>query len=144
MNRLELSARNCLGAILLMVTTILNGCAVRSTQINVSDRNPHAYPPSNQIEVVSAKKLSPSRYVTLAKLSVTGAPNQSRAQLLALLEEKAGELGANGLQIVHEEVKVVGNDGPATFNPAGGNYVVTAPKKIIMIQALAVRLLPES
>lgn len=79
----------------------------------------------------------------VAKLQVTGSPNQSRAQLISLLEQKAGEMGANGLLILHEEVEIVGYSGPTTFNPAGGNYEQASPEKVISVEALAVRLLPE-
>lgn len=81
------------------------------------------YPPQAFIKVVDAPP--EGTYVPIARLVVSSSAGLDRAQALTAMEQKARDLGANGL-ILTEETKLPTSN--LTFNPSGGSYSLSPPR----------------
>lgn len=121
------------------LTLSLGACASSPSTIKVSHLSPVHYAPSSQLQMLN--RAPSTNFVAIARLSISGAAGQTRAQLLALLLKKAGQLGANALQIIKEEpINISSTNGPASFNPAGGNYEFKPPIEAWRIHADALKI----
>lgn len=117
----------------------LAGCAAGSSAaVQVQRVSSTRYASTNQVQMITGP-LEPGDQL-VAHLRIEGAANQTRAQLVAMLLQKAGALGANALNISSERQRALANTGPASFNPAGGNYVYKAPIRAWTIEAGAYRI----
>lgn len=128
-----------LTANLVIIGLSLGACASTNSAIAVTRVSTQHYAPSSQIEMFSQPP--EKAHVLIAHMHISGAVGQTRAQLLALLVKRAGQLGANALQITEEQkINSANSNGPATFNPAGGNYDFKAPMVAWSIHADALRI----
>jgi hypothetical protein len=114
----------------------LGACAT-GPQIQVQPVSHRHFSSRSLVQTLSTAPTTP--YTLIARLRVTGSPNEDRAQILAALLKKAAAVGANALLITNEQVQTQ-NTAPATFNPSGGNYTPSVPQRILHIDAEALYL----
>lgn len=115
---------------------LLAACAGSPVALSVQDlAGKGLYPPQPYVDVLTAPP--PAGYVPVARLVATGAAGLEPAQILAAIEEKARELGANAV-IVTDETR--GGGTSLAYNPAGGQYGFTGPSASPRYAALAIHV----
>lgn len=108
------------GILVLLCLPLLTACATsQDSSIYVTPISHAHYAPSSEIQTLTTPPSEP--YITIARLQIKGAVNQTRAQLLTALVKKAGAMGGNILLITREKKYGISN-GPISYNPAGGSY----------------------
>lgn len=129
----------CLTGLLLPLAAALTGCA-SGPSVHVQRLTEQRFPPAAYVQVLSAPPQQP--YTAVARLSAQGAAGQDPAQLLALLQAQAAQLGANAI-VVQDRSRSLPPPAPA-FNPAGGQYQQPVGQTLPDYTALAIHLLPPS
>ncbi|OZB77369.1 MAG: hypothetical protein B7X36_00250 [Thiomonas sp. 14-64-326] len=122
---------------LAVASALMAGCAGPQSAVQVQMLAPagSSNAPQSLVQVLTAAPESP--YAEVARLSITGAPGMTAAQLIDALQKKAGALGANALV-----VDVQTQTGPAQlqFNSAGGQYETQPGISVVDVKALAIRM----
>lgn len=94
------------GSLILICLLGTLGCAgtfhVVVSDISSSGKNLMAVQPS-QVSVFSSELTSPRKYIVVAKLSLGGdQSNITRDKIIQAFQERAGDLGANGIVLIEE------------------------------------------
>ncbi len=120
----------------LAIAVLLGGCAAQQDPVEMTRlAGWGAYPSQTFIKVLHAPPAAP--YVPIARLVVNAATGLDRAQALAALQQKARDLGANGLILTEETQSAIPK---LTFNPSGGSYVLATPPPASQFVGEAVHL----
>lgn len=102
---------------------VLAGCAASSVALSVHPLSGAGkYGAQPYIEVLETTPSS--GYIAIARIVATGSAGMTETQVLAALEQKARELGANGIVV---ENKSTTSEAKLMYSPAGGQYAVNAP-----------------
>lgn len=124
------------GVAALFVTGLLAACAGEPVAISVHPLAGNgAYPAQPFIQVL---KSPPSgSYVPVARLVATSSAGLAEPQVLAALEDKARELGANAIIVRNETTTTQPG---LTYSPSGGHYAVAAPTAVPKFLGLAIHV----
>lgn len=113
---------------------LLSACATQQ-DVHVTRQSTRSFAPTTLVQVLAS---APSTsFVRIATLDVNGTAGTPKSQLLAQLQAKAGELGANAI-IVRDLSSEQG--GSLQYDPAGGNFVTAPSKTIPHLRAIAIRV----
>lgn len=115
---------------------LLAACASAPVAISVQPLAGNgAYPAQAYIQVLESRPST--SYVPVARLVATGSAGLAEPQVLAALEDKARELGANALIVRNETTRTQPS---LTYSPSGGQYAVSAPTPVPKYVGLAIHL----
>jgi hypothetical protein len=113
----------------------LGGCAATST-VQVHRIAAQQFAPTSTVSVLSG---APRRaYVEIATLRVEGAPGDSAAQLLALLQARAAALGADALIVSNRSTVSTPLVG---YSASGGTFSQPVLQQVPAFSAIAIRYL---
>lgn len=120
-------------ALVAFSTLALSACA-EGPVVKVQSVARQRFTPSALVETLHA---APSRpFVVVARIHVQAPAGTPAAQVLAAIERKAADLGANAI-ILHNDSRQTASS--LDFNPAGGNYRNSPPQVIPIYNAIAIR-----
>ncbi|MGC8712908.1 MAG: hypothetical protein ACP5RH_10995 [Leptodesmis sp.] len=121
----------------LAIAALLAGCATQPVALQVKDLAGYGtFAPPQFIKVLASPPLA-GTFMPIARITALGANGMKEAQVLAALEDKARLLGANALIIKNESATLPPQ---LTYNPAGGQYVMSMPEAEPKYTALAIHL----
>jgi hypothetical protein len=125
----------------LALALLLAGCASSPVAIKVDYlAGKGAYAPEAFIAVLNAPPSG--SYVSIAHLEAVGAPGITQSQVLNALQQKAQALGANAIIVSDQSQQTAAPD--VTFNPAGGQYAITAPQSDVDFSGIAIHIEKDS
>ena len=113
---------------------LLSACATQQ-DVHVTLQSTQSFAPTTLVQVLASAPHT--RFVRIATLDVNGTAGTPKSQLLAQLQAKAGELGANAI-IVRDLSSEQG--GSLQYDPSGGAFVTTQKQTIPHLQAIAIRV----
>lgn len=122
--------------VLFVLVSLLASCTGSPVALSVQDlAGKGMYPPQPYVDVLSALPSAP--YVPVARLVATGASGLEPAQIVAAIEDKARQLGANAV-VLSDETRSGGST--LAYNPAGGQYGFSGPSAPPRYGALAIHV----
>jgi hypothetical protein len=111
------------------------GCASTPVAIKVQYlAGDTTYPVQSAVSILQSPPSG--AYISIALLTASGAAGITQTQVIGALEQKAQALGANAV-IVKDQSETTPSDN-VTYNPAGGQYGITAPQTEIVFSGLAI------
>lgn len=122
------------GVAAFLLIGLLAACASAPVAISVHPlAGSGAYPSQAYIQVLESPPNS--SYVPVARIVATGSTGLAKPQVLAALEDKARELGANAVIVRNETTRTQPS---LTYSPSGGQYAVAAPATVPRFVAIAI------
>lgn len=116
------------------IALLLSSCAT-THDVQVHREITRTFAPTALVEVLQAMPSQP--YVRIATLDAQAPAGTPVAQILAQLQAKAAQLGANALVVQDLSTR---QGGSLQYNPVGGQFTTTPAEIVPHLRAVAIRI----
>ncbi|WP_298289876.1 hypothetical protein [Thiomonas sp.] len=121
---------------LLAATALLLTACATPQEVIVQRESTQAFAPTSLVAVLP-RLPADQPYVRIAVLDAQAPAGTPVAQILAQLQTKAGQLGANAIVVQDLSTK---EGGTVQYNPSGGEFTTTPAIIIPHLRAIAIRI----